>query len=532
MLVQKTLNLKVVCIMKQKSIIFILFFSLTVLAMFIVPQLTNLQLTENLQAASAPSCRYGVATTDSDHVPWVSTLNAGWFLNFSNSTATLPTNGAEFYHVVRVSQDKNANGNYLQTYTTRPALYSSEFDTLIANSPGSIWVIGNEADRGPNPGETEVDQDDTFPDVYATIYHDTYHYIKDRDPSALISNTSMVQVTPGRLQYLDIVWDTYLEKYGTPMPVDIWNFHVYILPETNEDGSIGGFASVALGTDPALGIKISGGDPNKCALADVYCFAEHDDMTVFDQQVRAMRQWMKDHGQQEKPLILTEYSILYPYEDDGGSCFLQDEYGQCFTPTRVNNFMNATFNYFENTKDPNLGYSLDDNRLVQQWLWFSVRYPGVGNVSNLIDRTETSLTLVGRTFQARAVAQTVTMNLLVDYVSPSVGFSDISGTADVTVRVSFRNNGNQMNNMPLQVTFYDGNNVQIGTAVLTNVFRGCGLEEYEADVNWNDLPPGIHAFTVKIDSGNTITESSENDNLGSGVVLVDPEQIFLPVITR
>ena len=69
---------------------------------------------------------------------------------------------------------------------------------------------------------------------------------------------------------------------------------------------------MALGTDPALAIRESGDDKNRCANSDVYCWAEHDDLTVFAQQVVAMRTWMKQHGQQNKPLILTEYSLLLP----------------------------------------------------------------------------------------------------------------------------------------------------------------------------------------------------------------------------
>lgn len=518
--------------MKRKSIVLMLAFTLAIFMVLVISYLKDQQLAATAYAASAPSCRYGVASVDDSHVPWISTLNAGWFLNFRKSTPILPVNGAEYYHVVRVSQDKDAIGNYLQTYTTNPPLYSTEFDNLIDNNPGSIWIIGNEADRGPNPGEIEVNQDDTFPNMYARIYHDTYNYIKGRDPSALISNTSMVQITPGRLQYLDIIWDTYLEEYGMSMPVDIWNFHVYILPEVNQNGEINGIASVALGTDPALAIKESGGDPNKCAQADVYCYAEHDDMNVFNQQVRAMRQWMKNHGQQNKPLILTEYSILYPYEVDNGSCFLRDEFGNCFTPTRVNNYMNNTFDYLQSTKDANLGYSLDNNRLVQQWLWFSIRYSGVGNVSNLIDSSETNLTLVGETFQDRAGAETLTTNFLIDYVTPGVKFSDGGGTADVTIQVSFRNNGNQMINAPIDVTFYDDGGSLIGTASITAVLRGCALDEYKAEVVWNDLAPGLHKFTVEVDSENSVSESAENDNIGAGVVLVDPQQIFLPIVFR
>lgn len=519
--------------MKLKRIVLVLVFCLALVVMFVFFGFKNEKLTETVYAADGPSCRYGVASISDSHLPWVSTLNAGWFINFRNSVPTLPTNGAEFYHVVRVSQNKDTVGNYLQSYTTNPPLYSAEFNNLIDSNPGSVWIIGNEADRGPNPGELEIDQDDTFPDMYATIYHDTYHYIKGRDPSALVSNTSMVQVTPGRLQYLDIVWDTYLDRYGIPMPVDVWNFHVYILPEVNSNGEANGLANVALGTDPALGIKESGGDPNKCALADVYCFAEHDDINVFNSQVRAMRQWMKNHGQQNKPLILTEFSILYPYEVENGVCeFLRDEFGNCFTPSRVNNFMNATFNYLQNTKDSNLGYALDENRLVQQWLWFSVKSPGVGYVSNLINSSETGLTLIGQTFRDKAVSQTPTRNLLIAQVLPSIGFTDISGTADVSIRVVFHNNGNQAVTTPINVTFYDADGLSIGITAVTSVMRGCGVGEYEAEVSWNDLPPGTHDFTVRIDSGNTIIESVESDNVGAGVVLVDPRQTFLPIVSR
>ena len=56
-----------------------------------------------------------------------------------------------------------------------------------------------------------------------------------------------------------------------------------------------------------------------------------------------MRTWMKQHGQQNKPLILSEYSLLYPYDIDPEGCFLQDEYGNCFTPQRVSTFMKNSF---------------------------------------------------------------------------------------------------------------------------------------------------------------------------------------------
>lgn len=481
----------------------------------------------------AANCRYGTSPLSNLQTSWVAPLGAGFFLNFTADSEGTPANDATFYHVVRVSQDKDSSGNYLSSYTTSPQINSNKFNNLIDNNPGAIWIVGNEADRGPNPGETEIDQDDTFPDMYATIYHDVYYYIKGRDPTAKIMNTSLVQVTPGRLQYLDIVWDSYLAKYGHPMPVDIWNFHVYILPEANPQGQPNAIANVALGTDPSIAIRESGGNSNLCSSDDVYCYAEHDDMDVFTGQVRAMRTWMKEHGEQHKPLVLTEYSILYPYVDEGGgNCFLRDEFGNCFTPDRVEDYMLNTFNYLETAKDPNLGYPLDDGRLVQQWLWFSVKSFGVGFVSDLVNDDLTGLTPLGQIYQNRVLSKPVTRNLLVESVGTPTVNDGGSGMVDAEISVTFRNNGNHEITSPFTVTFRDSSNAIIDQVTVNDSLLGCAAYALEVSTIWEDRPPGKHDYTVTLDSGSVISEPSEGDNVGSGFVLVNPNEIHLPLINR
>jgi len=37
----------------------------------------------------------------------------------------------------------------------------------------------------------------------------------------------------------------------------------------------------------------------------------HIDLALFVQQIRAFRAWMAARGQQEKPLIVSEYGVLY-----------------------------------------------------------------------------------------------------------------------------------------------------------------------------------------------------------------------------
>lgn len=501
-----------------------------------LPIANGMEETAVLNSNTLANCRYGVTPGTGSDPTWVSPLGAGWYLNFHVNSLPPLANNAEHVQVIRLKQNKTANGTYLPSYTVTPALGSNSLNSIIASKPGSLWIIGNEVDRGPNPGDTASIQDDIFAPIYAQAYHDIYHYLKQRDPTARVANSALVQVTPGRLQYLDQMWQAYLDRYGVPMPVDVWNMHIYILPETNTSGQPNSIASVALGTDPALGKRESGGNAAQCALDSVYCFAEHDDMTVFAQQATAMRQWMKDHGQQHKPLILSEYSLLYPYEIDGNSCFLQDEFGNCFTPQRVKTFLTNSFTYLENTKNPNLGYPADDNRLVQQWLWFSINSDPLGKVSNLTNDSASALNELGLTYQSHVQQIAPAKNLMLRQVHPAVAFTNGGGMATATLAVTILNNGNTQVVEPFTVTFYAdaARTMPIGSALVAGGLRGCATSMVTAEVSWENLTPGKHTFWVLADSEDVVLESPSGitDNFGYGVVLVDPYQLGLPIIRR
>jgi hypothetical protein len=333
------------------------------------------------------------------------------------------------------------------------------------------------------------------------------------------------------------MWNAYLAKYGSPMPVDVWSMHVYILPEVEPDGiTPNGIANVALGTDIWLGKRGSGAVPDHCSDPDVYCYAEHDNISIFAEQVVAMRQWMKQHGQQQKPLMLTEFSILYPYEIDGGSCYLQDELGNCFTPNRVSAFMVNAFNYLNGARDSNLGYGLDDYRLVQNWFWFGVYPLDAGSSSKLVESDLSTLTMMGQTYRNHVFAEPVARNLKVERVPsmPATIGADNKATARLAVR--FRNNGNTAVNSSFDVTFYsDAARTQpIGTATVSPLVSGCALRSYEAAVNWSGLTPGVYQFWVALDSNNVIAESfpGNDDNYGTGSVLVNTDRVLLPALQR
>jgi len=214
-----------------------------------------------------------------------------------------------------------------------------ELDQEIAANPGSIWLIGNE------PDAKWPDCDNQLPEAYAIIYHEFYHFIKDRDPTALIANGAIVEGSPLRLQYLDLVWDAYQTFYGTAMPVDVWNMHNQIAREKEGDWGAGIPPGFPAGT-----------------VGQLYHFEDNDSLDIFIQHIRNMRTWMQEHGQRDKPLIISEYGILF-IEDKG------------FTVDRVNDFMTNTFRCLLYATDADLGYPADGNRLVQRWLWLGVNMP-------------------------------------------------------------------------------------------------------------------------------------------------------------
>lgn len=533
-----------------------IFLTLSIASLYIA--IATYQPTANLFAqtqlsseGTVSNCRYGLAALGNAQINTMDTFGAGAHLGFTFSAPPAPNN-ADFFPMITFHQNKDfSTGEYLDGYTTIPNITSTNPSNQAAlrywleQNPGSVWILGNEIDRGPDEGQTMSGQDDLQPYWYAVAYHDVYKYIKTYDPTATVATAALVQVTPARLAYWDEVWDAYQTEFGTEMPVDVWTMHLYILPEVKTSGAPNGIANypvglAELGYDPAVwGRYESGGNAALCPQDNVYCFAEHDDMTVFAEQITDMRQWMKDHGQQQKPLLITEYSLLYPFEDDGGSCFLQDEYGNCFEPDRVQTFLENTFAYLESEADPNLGYALDGNRLVQQWFWFAIHHEGPGSVSNLFDDVAlTQVSQIGTAYANWVNATTVTQNLVTIEASNAVvqipaGSTDV----DVAIRTWFTNNGNLRITDSFDVTFYSNAGLTnvIGTATISpagNPLQGCAVIEFTADTTWNDLTEGTYTYWASIDDGNAISETNEGDNVISGTVIVTDNWLGLPVIRR
>lgn len=254
--------------------------------------------------------------------------------------------GAFFWQMIRVSEAGPV-----------PAL--AEINAAIASAPGSTWLIGNEPDV--------IHQDNVTPQRYAEIYHDLYTHIKERDPQALVAIAGVAQPTPLRLAYLDIVLDTYQERYSAPMPVDVWNVHAFILREERD----------------SWGVDIPPGMDDE--LATLYEIPDHLDLGIFRSLIRDFRAWMAARGYGDRPLLVSEYGFLMPYE-----------YG--FSEAEVIDFMAATFDFFLSARDET-GLAADDQRLVQWWLWFILDDDtGEFQPTYLFDRTSGGLTPLGQAY--------------------------------------------------------------------------------------------------------------------------------------
>ncbi len=281
----------------------------------------------------------------------VSPLGAEWYVDFGFRGDPPPLFDLEYVQTIRLSE-----GGYSPAQAT--------IEAYARARPGTLWLIGNEPDAPV--------QDCVTPPQYAQHYHDLHGIIKGADPTAKVAIGGVVQATPLRLQYLDMILDEYDDLYGGMIPVDVWNVHGFILQEKKGDW----------GCQIPCGIE-------GVTQGELYTVDDHDNMTIFHQQIRAFRIWMKDHGERNKPLIVSEYGILMP--TDLG-----------FDQPRVESFMLATFDYFLNTKLSWLGYPADDNRLVQAWSWYSLdddHFEGYDSYSHLFNPTTKQLTALGRAYR-------------------------------------------------------------------------------------------------------------------------------------
>ena len=279
----------------------------------------------------------------------VALLGAGWHISCQRGRDPVPAAGMECAQLVGVTGGVSESD-------------LASLREIAAGNPGMMWLVGNEPDV--------LWQVNATPEEYARLYHDVYEAIKGSDPTSQVAIGGVSQVTPLRLRYLEGVLAAYARAYGRSMPVDEWNIHLAILRE--ERGT--------------WGVDIPPGMPDDTGI--LYEIEDNGDVEILKRQVVRFRRWMADLGVRNRPLIVTEFSVLMP-----------EEYG--FPVERVRRFMISAFEFLMTATDQDVGYPADGNRLVQRWAWYSAA-DRVYSTGNLFDPDTGQLTVLGEAFAAYA----------------------------------------------------------------------------------------------------------------------------------
>jgi len=314
-----------------------------------------------------------------------------------------------------------------------------------------------------------------------------------------------------------MVLAAYQSRYGEKMPVDIWNIHNFVLQELK--GSWG--CEIPPGVNATQG--------------RLYGVQDHDNMTYFKQHIVDFRQWMKNHGEQDRPLIISEYGILMP-------C---NWYGFC--DDRVRNFMLATFNYFTGPESVNsdLGYPADGYRLVQRWAWYSLdddHFESTDTHSNLFKPSTKTITVVGQAYgnYTASLGTTPYVDLMPTAISAVPSQPLFYGEPTViNLRVTVANRGNTDAPQDFKVSLWDGNpaaGVQIGEWTVPGPSGKWG-QTTTPSVEWSTTITEPRYLYVQCDSGGDVAESNEDNNqtykifsveLWPSAISFDPPVPFAP----
>jgi hypothetical protein len=352
--------------------------------------------------------------------------------------------------LIEVAQDVS-NGVYLSTYQTLPLLTWQDLGWIAASRPGQIWVVGN---------EPELPQNGAYPEVYARIYHDVYSYLKSVDPTARLAIGGVVMPTPPRLRWLELVMKAYQDRYHQPLPVDVWNTHLYIYPDGH------GWVPWPLGV------------PADWPAAH-YDITQSLSVQTFAGLAWDLRRWLHDKGYGGLPVIVTEWGVVHPMWELNALGFDESD---------VSRFVSDVIDFLHKSHDL-LGFAPDGGRPIQQADVFSLNgIPGQWGTILLDARSPYTRTAVGQSWIDAAAHWPASPQIQIN----SIGYSAGMLWADVS-------NAGGSAALMLPIRFDDvstGSAAPIGE-VGTGLLAGCGGST-RATVAAS-LSDGLHTIRVSAD---------------------------------
>lgn len=468
--------------------------------LILVPGLPGRAASTLVQEPLPAACRFGITAPYSSAGYPLESLGAGAFLDWrADGSDSLPP-GMDYIRVLRVQDTL-----YPDTLAGVPGWVAAHFS--------SVWIIGNEPDR-------YYYQDSITPEVYAQRYYQLATLIRALDPSARLGFGSVVQPTPIRLVYLERALQELADLAGSPQAasalIDIWSIHSFILNE-HPDFAWGAGIPVGLAGTEAPLLRI---DENH--------FGDTHSSSIFSQRVIDFRTWLKAHGEQDKPLWITEYGSLFPPIDPPGG------------PNYVNvsdadtaAYLLATFNFLTSAIDPSTGMPSDGDRLVQRWFWYSLndhRYVFGGALFD--PDSGRAVTPVGAAWQAYSASHPLGLDVSpggLDLVSQGISPDGLTETFQVILHLLTTPNSHA--GLPLSAWLYDGS-PDVGGTLIAGPLAGFTSMSGESTLSasWTvSLPRTARLVYARVDLQGCPDDDPANNQ---AAYLVFPLRLHLAQVLR
>lgn len=235
----------------------------------------------------------------------------------------------------------------------------------------------------------------------------------------------------------------------------------------------------------------------------LYSVDSYLDIDAIMAQLRMFRRWMLDHGQNDKPLIISEFGVL-----------IGENAGIGYSETR--RFMLTSFDTFMNhAVDAELGYPADGNRLLQEWFWYILagdHFDGARIYSALYDATTRRILPLGEEF-ARYVRPLVKryVDLQLAHAEFIPDWPLFAGQSTRLRMRFFLVNRGELSAGPFRVTLTkDAETIKEWT--VTHLTGREGANHLLLDHVWEGAIIGDATFTLTVDSADQVNEPCETNN--------------------